>query len=365
MKNILIIANDFTTIHHFRMELLEAMLRMKWKVTLALPDDKRNEVIEKTGVNVRPISLSRFGTNPLQDIRTMIECRRLIRELHPEFVLTYTAKPNIYGGLAASLEKVPYAVTVTGLGLNFDKGNLISKIMLYLQKLAFRKAQKVFFQNSRNMEMLQSHGIAISNAELIPGSGVNLTSNAFEDYPQHDRVSFLSIARIRHDKGYDELFEVIRKCRQQNIPADFHIIGWYEDEHYKPVVEELQKDFDVHFYEYVPHDEMHSYIANCDCLIQPSHHEGMSNVILEAAATGRPCIVSDIPGCREGVIDNESGFLFKVKDAADLYYKTILFVNTDRSTRAHMGTCARSHMEKVFDRENVVELYINQIEQNS
>ncbi len=361
MKRVLIVANDFTTIHHFRMELLERLHESGFETVLVLPEDEKNQVFLPVITKLVTIPLSRFGTNPLSEYKTYRAIRKAIRTEKPDVVLTYTAKPNIYGGLAASKEKVAYISTVTGLGSNFDKENLISKIMIRMERAAFKNASKVYFQNELNRSILQKHGIALQNSELIAGSGVNLKMNSYEPYPENEPVKFLAAARIRQDKGYDELFSVIQRLHEEGIPAEFHIIGWYEEESYKEIVEDLKKNYGVFFYDFIPHDQMHKYISMCDCLIQPSHHEGMSNIILEAAATGRPCIVSDINGCKEAVKDNETGFLFEVKNAVDLYEKVKAFMDTDRETRAEMGKKAREFMEQSFDRDHVVQTYINEI----
>lgn len=361
-KKVLIVANDFTTIHHFRMELLDSLQVRGYQVTVALPEDDRNRCFTEVGCQVQTIPMSRFGTNPLADMKTMLSIRRVIRQLHPVAVLTYTAKANIYGSMAAALERVPCICTVTGLGINFAKGNFVSKIMLMLHKFGLRKAQRVFFQNESNRDYFVRNGIARRNGQIIPGSGVNLEQNAFATYPDNRPIQFISVARIRQDKGYDELFDAVRRCREAGIAAQFHVVGWYEDERYHPVVEKMRKEYGVLFYDYVPHQQMHSLIAKCDCLIQPSHHEGMSNVILEAAASGRPCIVSDISGCREGIRDGETGFLFRVKDSEDLYAKIHTFVALPRERRAEMGKHARQYMESHFDRQLVIQHYVKEIE---
>ena len=361
MKRVLIVANDFTAIYHFRMELLERLHHDGYEVVLAMPADEKNAAFEPVVTKLIPIPLSRFGTNPLAEIKTYFAIRRIIRSEKPDVVLTYTAKPNIYGGLAASAEKVPYIATVTGLGSNFEKQNLISRIMLLLEKAAFRNAKKVFFQNERNMAILHEHGIAVHNCGMVPGSGVNLRMNACEPYPENKTVHFLAAARIRKDKGYDELFRVIRRFHDEGLCAQFHIIGWYEDDSYKETVEELQREYGVVFHDYVPHEQMHGHLSSCDCLIQPSHHEGMSNIILEAAATGRPCIVSNINGCKEAIRDGETGYLFEVKNAEDLYQKMTEFMRLDRGKRAQMGRMARKYMEQAFDRSAVVQIYIDEI----
>ncbi len=358
---VLVIANDYTTLYNFRLELLRRMADEGYDVTLALPHDDRNSVFEKFGCKIETIPLSRFGTNPVADMKTTAVLYKLIKKIKPHAVLTYTAKANIYGGLAARLTRTPYIANVTGLGANFEKQNVIAKIMLLLQKIAYKKARVVFFQNSSNKELFTGKKIVKGRTQLLPGSGVNLEDNPFEEYPENEVIKFITVARIRQDKGYDELFEVIRRLKGNKVPAEFHIVGWYEDEKYKTVVDEMTSKYAVRFYENMPHEKVHNLIKECDCLLQPSHHEGMSNVVLEAAAAGRLCIASDIPGCREGVDDGKTGFCFDVKNVDDFYDKAVKLINLPQETRAKMAKNAREKMEKQFDRNIVVETYIKEI----
>ncbi len=205
-----------------------------------------------------------------------------------------------------------------------------------------------------------------SPVSVLPGSGVNLEQNPFEPYPpeanpdgSERKLKFITIARIRQDKGYDELFEAIRKL---DGAAEFHIVGWYEEEQYKPIVEEMMAKYGVKFYENMPHEKIHGLIKECDCLIHPSHHEGMSNVILEAASAGRPCIVSDIPGCREGVDDCLSGLTFTVKDAYSLAQVITQFNEFSYLARQTMAMAARKKMEQQFDRRLVIKEYLKLLE---
>lgn len=359
MKNnkVLVVANDFTTVYNFRLELLEALVDKKVDVSVALPPDERNHLFTQLGCKVVDLSVSRFGTNPFQDFKTMLSILKIIKRIKPDVVLTYTAKPNIYGGMAAQLTKTPYITNVTGLGSNFEKQNLVSKIMLMLQKIAYRKARMVFFQNQSNLELFVRQKIVKRNYSLLPGSGVNLECNPYEEYPHNEVIKFITVARVRRDKGYDELFQVIDKLHNQGVAAEFHIVGWYEEEKYKSIVEEMQHK-SVVFYDEVSHEHVHDLIKQCDCLIHPSHHEGMSNVVLETAAAGRPCIVSNIPGCLESVDDMRSGYHFEVKNADDLYEKVCAMMSLDIDTRREMGKAARKKVCEQFDRRLIVDRYL-------
>ena len=356
-KKVLIVVNDFTTIYHFRMELVEYLIKMGEKVYIALPDDGRNDQLKTYGAEVLQLAINRFGTNPLEDIKTFFSIKKIINSIHPDIVFTFTAKPNIYGGLACRFTKTPHVANVTGLGANFEKQNIVSRIMLMLQQFAYKKSKMVFFQNESNLSFFKSKKVVKNNYALLPGSGVNLETNRFEEYPHNKVTKFITIARIRQDKGYDELFYAINKAQDENLNAEFHIVGWYESDDYKQKVESLGENSRVIFYNGVPHEEIHNLITNSDCLIHPSHHEGMSNVVLEAAATGRPAIVSNIPGCIEGVENNKTGFYFEVKNQQDLYDKIHQFANLTQEEKAALGLNARKKAEVEFDRQIVVRKY--------
>lgn len=361
-KTVLIVANDFTTIYHFRMELLQKLNEIGAYVVLALPQDNRNKAFLPYS-KVVPIPLSRFGTNPLADLKT---CRRIIKVIkshRPHIVYTYTAKANIYGGIAAQICGVPYVCNVTGLGKNFQSKNFISKIMLMLQRVAYRKARMVFFQNASNYQLFMDNDIVKGPSEILPGSGVNIVQNSYETFPNNAITKFIVIARVRHDKGYDELFEAIKMSVKEGLPAEFHIVGWYEDETYKRIIEEMVANKFIIFHGNVDHVKIHELIKDCDCLIHPSHHEGMSNVILEAAATGRPCIVSNIHGCIEGVENILTGYHFKVKDCESLFEKIKQFVDLSKEEREEMGRRARILMVKKFDRDLIVKRYVDLFQQ--
>ena len=361
MKTVLILSNDFTTIYNFRTELVKRLLKEEYRVLLSLPEDDRNGFFEELGCEVIKTPISRFGTNPLQDLKTYKFYKALIKEQKPDAVLSFTAKPNIYGSLACRKTKTKCICNVTGLGSNFQSENIIKKIMLFLQKYSYKFAKTVFFQNTQNMEYFNSKGIAKDNSKLLPGSGVNLEENAFEKNILRDRPKFVTVSRIRKDKGFDELFEAVRKAKADGLDAEFHVLGWYEDDSYKAVTEEMQEKYGLVVHGSVPHEQVHGIISECNFLIHPSYHEGMSNVILEAAATGLVCLASDINGCKEAIDDGKTGFLFNVKDADSLYeaVKKASELSQDEITK--MSELSRQKMKNEFDREIVIEKYLTEI----
>lgn len=362
MSKVLILSNDFLTIHNFRMELVSALLEKGHEVFLSLPEDDRNTLFSDMGCKVIDTPISRFGTNPVEDIKTLRFYIKLIKRIEPDVIFTYTAKPNIYGAMAAKKYGVKCICNVTGLGSNFQSENIIKKVMMMLQKFAYKKANTVFFQNSQNLEYFKEKGIVGENARLLPGSGVNLEQNKYEEcYKTDGPVKFVTIARIRQDKGYDELFEAIKQAKRDSLNAEFHILGWYEDDSYKQITEQMQNEYGVIVHGSVPHEEVHSLIKNFQFLIHPSYHEGMSNVVLEAAAAGLVCIVSDIHGCKEAVDDGKTGFCVEVKNKDSLYETIKKAVSLTEEQRRQMGIAAHEKTAKEFDRNIIINTYMNLI----
>lgn len=361
MYKILILANDNSTIINFRRELLHRLIDEKYQVIISVPRHSRNNEFVKIGCQIEETDVNRFGTNPFREIKIIIRYIKLIRKVQPNVVLTYTAKPNIYGSLACQKCKVPYLNNVTGLGSNFQNKNLIKKIMLFLQKRAYRKSECVFFQNPGNKRYFEEKKIVGTNTVLLPGSGVNLEIHNLEPWPNERVIRFIIVSRLRKDKGFDELFEAIREVNSQKLNVEFHIVGWFEEDEYRDPLATMQKDYPVFYHGDQTQEKVHELIASCHCLIHPSWHEGMANVILEGAATGRPCLASNIHGCKEAIENGITGFLFDVKSSKSLAAAIYKFLALPQQKKMEMGLAGRKKMEAEFDREFVVNAYLKQI----
>ena len=362
MTRVLILANDHTTIYNFRRELLERLVADGYQVGIALPADPRNEAFRGLGCRVIETRLSRFGINPFKEFATLVRYTQLIRALRPDVVLTYTAKPNIYGGISSQILRVPYLTTITGVGTVFQSDGLLKRVSVLLQRVALRRSARVFFQNRANLHTFQELGIVRDNVALLPGSGVNLSLHRLEPYaPDSGVVRFITVSRLRRDKGFDELFAAIRSVCASRDDVEFHLVGWYEDDSYREVVQEMLERYPVTGHGSVPQEKVHELIAQSHCLIHPSHHEGMANVLLESSAAGVPSIASDIPGCREAIDDGATGLLVRAHDAAALSSAVEQYAALPWAERREMGLAARRKMEAEFDREQVVERYLREI----
>lgn len=362
MNKALILANDFSTLYNFRRELIIRLQQENYEVVLALPPSEKNTYFEEQGIRVLETPLERRGTNPIKDLVLFFKYKNIIKEEKPDVCLTYTAKPNVYGSMACSRYNIPYINNVTGLGSCFYKEDIIKKILILLQRIAFKKSHCVFFQNNANLNFFIDKGIVSEEvAALLPGSGVNLNIHKFEEYPKEGPVKFITVARIRNDKGYKELFEAAIEIKKLYPEVQFNIVGGIEDRELEENLKTLSEKNVIIYHGEKTQEEVHELICESHCLIHPSYHEGMANVILEAEATGRPCLVSDISGCREAIDDSVTGYLFAPQNADSLKESIIKFISQDYEIQKNMGIAAREKVSGEFDRELVVDTYIETI----
>ena len=360
------LVNDETTIYNFRREIVESFVKKGHDVTVAYPLGKHTEEIEKLGCKVIDCAVNRHGTNVREDLKLFFRYLKVLKDQKPEVVLTYTVKPNIYGSLACQVKRIPYLNNITGLGTILQKESIMAKLILFLQKLAYRKSTCVFFQNLDNYEQLTKKKVISKKhrVQILPGSGVNLKLHKFEEYPQNDdSIRFVFVSRLREDKGVDELFVAAQEVKALFPQTEFHIVGWYEEQKYEQKVRELEDKGIIVYHGTKTQEEVHQLIKESHCLVHPSHHEGMSNVLLEAAAAGRPVIASNIPGCKETFDEGLSGYAFDVKNAQMIKQAMIKFIKMSYEQKKEMGSCGRKKMEQQFDREIVAKKYLEVIEQ--
>lgn len=357
-NKILLLANNSTGLLSFRREVVEAFIADGFDVLVHIPGDSRVGEIEALGCRVvRAVNLERKGKNPLKDIALLREYKSLIRQERPDVVLTYTIKPNVYGGLAAKKLGVPYIVNITGLGTAVENGGILQKITVALYRKAMSKANTIFFQNEANRAFFAKRNINNAAHCLIPGSGVNLSHHILQPYPdENDTIKFLFISRLMKQKGIEEYFA----CAEHfNGRAEFHIIGAYEED-YSQRLRELELKGMVHYHG--RQNDIRPFVANAHCLIHPTYYpEGMSNVILESASAGRPVITTDRPGCREAVENGMSGFLVKERNREELFDAVERFLSLSYEQKREMGLRGRAKMEREFNRQIVVNAYLDKI----
>lgn len=359
MKTIFLIGNHDIVIYNFRKELVERLLEEQYEVYLILPYGGKVDLLVEMGCHFIDVPINRRGKNPFQDFSLLIKYLKIIKKIKPEVVLTYTIKPNIYGGIACRLAGIPNIANITGLGSAVENKGWLQKITTFLYKIAFKKVGCIFFQNAENQQFFIQRNIACSKHHLIPGSGVNLKRFHYLEYPSDETIEFLYIARVMMEKGIDQYLDTAKHIRNKYPNTVFHVLGFCEED-YQNILQDLS-DQNIIQYHGLQNDIL-PYIQRSHCTIHPSYYpEGMSNVLLESEACGRPVITTNRSGCRETVEDGKTGYIFEAKNIQDLISKVEKFIKLPNSEKKLMGIEARKKVEKEFDRQIVVNAYMDEI----
>lgn len=351
MKSILILADDAFMLWQFRREVIGAILDQGHSVTIGVPFGDHIDDLNELGCRTIHTPMDRRGIRPVADRKLFRQYKQLLKDTAPDLVLTYSGKPNIYAGFLCRRMGIPCCVNVQGLGTVFQKVG-ISGLVTLMYKTALKKAKVVFFENQASAALFRELGITPERQQLVlSGAGINLEHYPLQPYPGNDRVHFLYSGRLMKEKGINELFSAIRRLHADGEELLLDIVGSCEED-YQAQVEEMEKQDICKFHGFQM--DPRPYYAAADCVVLPSYHEGMSNVLLEAAATGRPIITSDIPGCREAVEPAVTGFTCPAQDSDALYETMQNFLTLTRSQREAMGLAGHKLMEQQFDKKNVV-----------
>ena len=361
--NIMMVVNDTTFTYNLRREVLDQLIRDGHKVTLMCQVLSFRDELEQMGVRIIDVQNNRRGTNPFADVKLFLTYFSHLRKERPDVILGNNIKPNAYAGLACRILKIRRICNITGLGTAVEQPGLLQKLTVLLYKTGTWKADCILFQNTENQKFFQEHKMLSpkSRTVLLPGSGVNLNAHPTYTYPSDETINFLFIARILKEKGIDLYLAAAKEIRKRYPKAKFHICGKCDDEAYMDVLNEAAAAGDV-----IYHGEqknMEHYFEMTHCVVHPSYYpEGMSNVLLEAAASGRPVVATDRSGCREPVDDGVSGFVIPIKDEKALIGALERFIQMPWEAKRDMGLAGRRKMENEFDRNIVVKTVVEEIQ---
>lgn len=361
MSRVLFLVNHDVVIYNFRLELVEELLRNRHEVFISCPYGDRIGDLKEMGAIHKNISIDRHGLNPVKDLLLIGRYKRLIKEVKPDIIFSYTIKPNIYGAIAAKRYGVPLVANITGLGTAVENPGFKQKICVALYRYAFKKVQKVFFQNKENLSFFLDNKIIKNKYELLCGSGVNLEKFRPIPYPAGKVIKFAFVGRIMKEKGIDYFLEAAKKTREKYDNAEFHVYGFVESE-YRGKLKQFVEEGVVIYHGMVKDNK--SIYKDIHCLVFPSFYpEGISNVLLEAGASARPLITTDRAGCREVIDDGVNGFMVPVHNQRVLEDRIELFLKLSNATREEMGKKSREKVEKEFDRKIVVDKYLKELRQ--
>ena len=357
---VLVLANRDFVLYNFRVELLDRLLRDDNEVYICLPNGPKVKYMTEMGCRYIPISIDKRGTNPFKDAQLIKDYKSIFREVKPDIILTYTTKVCIYAGIVAGNMGIPYLMNVSGLGTAVEQLGILQPLMISLYRKAAKKAKCVFFQNEQNREFFIKHKMYSGHYQMIPGSGVNLDKWKYMEYPSDDNgIHFLFVARIIKEKGIEEYLNCAKVIKGKYPNTVFHILGPCDGE-YKEILDDYEAKDLIKYHGEV--SDTSEYLKFAHCTIHPSYYpEGISNVLLESEASGRPVITTDRAGCRETVEDGVTGFCFETRNTQKLIEAVDKFVNMSNADRQQMGKNARLKMEREFDRNIVVEEYLKEI----
>jgi len=356
---ILLLSNFGMGLYKFRIELLQRLIELNHEVYVSLPNDEYVPKLVEIGCKYYETKVDRRGTNPMKDMKLIKSYVNIIKRIKADIVLTYTIKPNVYGGIACRITQTSYIPNVTGLGTAIENKGVMQKLTLGLYKIGLKKAKCVFFQNEPNRQLFIDKSIVKSETKVLPGSGVNLNQHKYEDYPSNDEsIRFLYIGRIMKAKGINELLEAAKVIKGKYSNVQFDIVGFCE-EGYAKELDELNRIGTINYHG--QQEDIHKFIKNAHATILPSYHEGTSNVLLETASTGRPVLASNVTGCLETFKEGITGFGFEARNVDSLVNTILEFIRMPYEKKKEMGEAGRRKMERDYDRNIVIDAYFEQI----
>jgi glycosyltransferase involved in cell wall biosynthesis len=362
-RKIVISANSLWNILNFRRALLERLKAEGYEIIATAPvGDTGGKLPPELGVH-ECLRLRSDGLNPIADAMLFIQYLRLFARHTPAAYISFTAKPNIYGALAAGLLRIPAFPNVSGLGTAFIRGGMLQRVISFLYRLAFHRAPLVFFQNSEDRDLFVSRGLVRPDqARLLPGSGVDLErfQPPGQSLPDEPACTFLFVGRLIGDKGVREFVEAARLVKKDFPGSRFQLLGFAGAANRTAIsADELNSWQTEGVVEYLGScEDVRPYLAAADAVVLPSYREGLPRSLLEAAAMGRPLIGSDVPGNREIVIDGVNGFLCKVRSGSSLAAACQRFMLSPSTERARMGQASRRLVEEQFSEETVIVSYL-------
>lgn len=355
-KKIMFLVNHEVVIYNFRKELVIKLLEENYEVIICTTQGQKIKELENMGCKIILQNFDRRGKNPLKDISIIKSYCEAVIKYKPDIILSYTIKPNIYGGIVSQIFKIPLISTITGLGSSIHNHNIFKKIVILSYKIALRKSYKIFVQNQKDFEFFAGNGFRKKTLNLVLGSGVNLNEFEVQKYPEDDdELRILYIGRVMEEKGIRELLDAAMNLKDKNIT--FNIAGFFDN----GFLVDKSKYKNVNFLGEVT--DVKSLLKTTHAVILPSYHEGMSNALLESAASGRPLLATNIHGCKEIIDDGINGYLFEKKSSLSIIESVETFYRKSHDEKIKMGLNSREKVEEKFDRKKITNEYYKKIQE--
>jgi len=362
---IAIISNSAFNIYNFRLSLAKKIRESGYEVFFVAPYDSYTPKIIENGFHIEDIYINPKGSNIIEDKNTIDDFKRIFKKTNPSLILNFTVKPNIYATLAASFLNIPAINTVTGLGTVFIKEDFVTNVVSILYRVSFKRASKIFFQNSEDRDFFIKRKIVTrENSSVVPGSGVDTKRfSPKKKVKYQDKFVFLFIGRMLFDKGVKEYIEAAKIIKSRYKNVEFCLLGPLDADNKTLVSKRNMYDWVIDgAVTYLGSSlKVEEFIRNSDCVVLPSYREGLPKSLLEASAMEKPLIATDVTGCRDVVKDGENGFLCEAKSVDSLVLAFEKMLKLSSEERAKMGKRARNMVIEKFDEKIVAKTYLNEI----
>lgn len=367
-KKIAIVLNTSWNVYNFRLNLLKVLQNDGYIITVIAPKDEYSIRLKNEGFQYIDLKMNNDGTNILEELKLIVQLFKVYKFIHPDIILQYTIKPNIYGTLVARLLKIPVINNISGLGTIFLKEKIIYKLARFFYKVLLRFPKKVFFQNRDDHEkFLKQKLVKKRNSETIPGSGIDINRflPIYREEHDNEEFCFLMIARLIKDKGIVEYIEAIQIIKKEYQNVRFQLIGsLYLGNPTAIKEEELNLWIKEGLIEYLGvSDEIEIIISKSDCVVLPSYREGLSRVLLEAASMEKPIVTTNVAGCKDVVDHGVNGFLCEVRDSKSLAKNMINMLKLSKEDRKIMGQKGRQKVIQQFNEKILIDKYVSTIEE--
>lgn len=365
-KKIAVIENGLFSTYTMRDGLMKKLMEKGYDVTILTHTNSFVAQVEKTGLHV--INIGSGILNPIKVFKYVFNLYRYLKKIKPDVCLTFSIRPAIFGNIITRLLNIPTITNITGVGPLFTSRNIAYRIARAFYRFALSKTRKVFFQNPDDLNLfLKNKFVSKEVAKSIPGSGVDYEkfSPVYNEEKEENQFIFLFIGRLIKDKGIFEFVEAARILREKYPEILFNVIGpfWYQNLKSNTLSKSELRNWMIEGiidYEGEKKDIRKS-IAKADCIVLPSYREGASNILLEAASMEKPIVTTNTTGCKEIVEDGITGFLCKVKNSNDLASKMEKMYLLSPEERSQMGKKGRQKMIREFDKNIVLNNYLNAI----
>jgi glycosyltransferase involved in cell wall biosynthesis len=359
---IVMIGTTASSILGFRKSLIEELIIKGHKVYAFAIDysNPQRKLLKSLGVIPVDYVLCRSGLNILTDLKTMLQLKAKLKVIRPDIVLSYFVKPAIYGTVAARLENVPtriamleglgYAHTASQNGYSFKK-RILQIVQGILFTVSFKFATKVIFLNPDDPSDLSKMALfSKSKVEVVGGIGLELLDYPYSKPDMSNPIRFIFVARLLAEKGIYQLLDAIKLVQEKYPSTELVILGDLDEDNpaslTKKDLDDLIKQGKIIYPGQVAN--VNEWLKGSHVFVLPSHREGVPRSTQEAMATGLPIITTDVPGCRETVVDGKNGFLVPAFDVDRLSEKMIWFIKNPERIES-MGFASRCIAEEKFD----------------